>query len=101
MIWYFDTMNEADLGPILAIEHKSFNRPWRRISFEKELSCQYGYNLIVRCHHFIIRDQVIAYLFVHSIENELHILKIAVAPKWRCQGIATLAVQTDGDNTDR
>ena len=89
MIWYFDTMNEADMDPILAIEQKSFNRPWRRISFEKELSYQYGCNLIVRCHHSIIREQVIAYLFVRSIENELHILKIAVAPRWRCQGVAT------------
>ncbi len=88
--WQLDTINCADeLEPILVIEQNSFRRPWGRISFEGELSCQNACNFIAKSSEKGNGQQVIAYAFLRLVVDELHILKIAVSPAWREKGIAT------------
>lgn len=88
--WQLDTISRADqLAPILAIEQRSFRWPWGRLSFEGELSCRNACNLVVKSLENDISEQVIAYAFLRLAADELHILKIAVAPAWREKGIGT------------
>ena len=88
--WQLGTINQADeLDPILAIEQRSFRWPWGRLSFEGELSCDTAGNYIVKSSADGAGEQVIAYTFFRLVANELHLLKIAVTPAWREQGIAS------------
>jgi ribosomal-protein-alanine N-acetyltransferase len=83
------TINQTDeLEPILAIEQRSFQWPWGRLAFEGELTCQNACNYIVKSSAGGAGEQVIAYAFFRMVADELHLLKIAVTPAWRGQGIA-------------
>ena len=87
--WQLGTINQADeLEPILAIEQRSFRSPWDRLAFEGELACQNACNYIVKSSADGAGEQVIAYAFFRLVCDELHLLKIAVTPVWRGQGIA-------------
>ncbi len=87
--WRIATVNKADLEPILSIEQLSFRWPWGRISFESELSGQNASSYAVRSVDAGNGSQVIAYAFLRRLANELHILKVAVAPARRRCGLAT------------
>jgi ribosomal-protein-alanine N-acetyltransferase len=88
--WQLGTINQADeLEPILAIEQLSFRWPWGRLSFEGELSCKNACNYIAKLHANGAGEQVVAYAFFRLAADELHLLKIAVSPAWRGQGIAS------------
>ena len=87
--WQLATINRADLGPILAIEQNSFRWPWGRISFEGELSCRTGRNFMIKKIDPSSGGQIIAYVFLRLVADELHVLKIAVTPAWRGRGIAS------------
>jgi ribosomal-protein-alanine N-acetyltransferase len=88
--WRIGTISRADqLEPILAIEQQSFRWPWGRLSFEGELSCRNACNLVVKSSENGFKDRIIAYAFWRVAAEELHILKIAVAPAWREKRIGT------------
>jgi [ribosomal protein S18]-alanine N-acetyltransferase len=88
--WLLDTISRPDeLAPVLAIEQRSFRWPWGRLSFEGELTCRNACNLVVKSFEEGVGEQVMAYAFLRLAADELHILKIAVAPAWRGKGIAT------------
>ncbi len=87
--WRIATIKRADLEPILAIEQLSFKRPWGRISFEGELSCQNAHNYVVKSAETHKESQIVAYAFLRVVADELHILKIAVTPAQRGNGLAT------------
>ena len=82
-------MNLDDMNPILGIEQESFSWPWNRISFVGELACKQAYHFTVKCLNGTAEQQVIGYIFCRLIENELHILRIAVEPNWRSRGVAS------------
>jgi ribosomal-protein-alanine N-acetyltransferase len=86
--WCLDTITDADLESILPIEQISFRQPWGRRSFEGELSCRNASNFIVKSDSEATPTQIIAYVFLRLVIDELHILKIAVTPAYRRQGIA-------------
>jgi ribosomal-protein-alanine N-acetyltransferase len=87
--WRIATGNETDLEPIIAIEQRSFKCPWERISFEAELSCPTAWNYVVMSAKAENRSQIVAYAFLRGVADELHILKIAVTPSQRGNGLAT------------
>ena len=82
-------INHADLEPILEIEQNSFQWPWGRLSFEGELRVRNACNYAVKSTEVKTCGQVIAYAFWHLVVDEVHVLKVAVAPAWRGQGIAS------------
>jgi ribosomal-protein-alanine N-acetyltransferase len=82
-------INPDDISPILDIEKDSFSWPWNRISFVGELACKQAYNFTVKCLNGTDDQQVIGYIFCRLVENELHILRIAIEPNWRSRGIAS------------
>lgn len=87
--WHLEHISHADLEPILAIEQNSFQRPWGRLSFEGELRNRSTCNFAVKSTEVKTCGQVIGYLFWNLVADEVHILKVAVTPAWRGQGIAS------------
>jgi ribosomal-protein-alanine N-acetyltransferase len=87
--WRIATANRTDLEPIIAIEQRSFKWPWGRISFEAELSCPTSWNYVVKSANAENPSQIVAYAFLRRVADELHILKIAVTPIQRGNGLAT------------
>lgn len=84
--WSIVTLDESHIDGIIAIEKASFQQPWQRISFLNELSCRDALDVVVLDPH---RGQVLAYACLRLALDEIHLLKIAVAPCWRRRGIAT------------
>jgi ribosomal-protein-alanine N-acetyltransferase len=89
----FTAITEADIDAILSIESHSFQRPWDRRSFLSELGLSGAESLAVRCSDPGGHPRIAAYIFFRLAADEMHILKIAVAPEWRCRGIATALIQ--------
>jgi len=87
--WHLEHINHADLEPILVIEQNSFQRPWGRLSFEGELRNHLACNFAVKSTEVETSGQVIGYAFWHLVADEVHVLKVAVTPAWRGQGIAS------------
>jgi len=83
-----DTMSERDIDPVLKIEQASFHQPWSRISFLSELSHKYSHNFVLKLENSFKTYQIVAYLCLRLITDEIHILKIAVDPEKRRNGIA-------------
>ena len=83
-------IGHADLEPILAIEQNSFRWPWGRLSFEGELVCHNACNFAVESTDCQTTDrQIIAYAFWRQVADEMHVLKVAVTPAHRGEGIAS------------
>ena len=80
------TASEDDIEAILVLERNSFAMPWSRLSFLEELSCKTAFNHVARSEN---GRSVIGYHFFRIIADEMHILKIATAPEWRCCGAAS------------
>ncbi len=83
-----DHATEADIVSLLAVERLCFSRPWGHISFSAELAAETGYNCTAREKCEPPDSRIAGYLFFRVIADEMQILRIAVAPDWRRQGIA-------------
>lgn len=75
-------MTENHLEDVLNISGLSFNIPWSRDSYEKELK-----NPLAKYLTAINGDKVLGYGGMWIIIDEAHITNIAVAPLYRQQGI--------------
>lgn len=84
--WSIVTLDESHIDGIIAIENTSFQQPWQRISFLNELSCRDALDVVVLDP---LGGQILAYACLRLTLDELHLLKIAVAPRWRRRGMAT------------
>ncbi len=80
---------EADIDTALDIETASFPAPWGRVSFEGELSEKTSCSLVVKKRQQEKQARVIAYLCFRLLEDEMHILNLAVDPAYRRRGVAT------------
>jgi len=81
-------MTENDIDTVFAMEQASFLNPWSKSAFLNELSHTYSYNFVLNHENAIKNFQVIAYLCLHEIVDEIHILKIAVKKEKQRKGIA-------------
>ncbi|MEZ4527576.1 MAG: ribosomal protein S18-alanine N-acetyltransferase [Desulfobacterales bacterium] len=82
-----DHAAEADINALLAAERLCFSRPWGIVSFTAELAAETGYNCTARENREPPDDRIAAYLFFRVIAGEMEILRIAVLPDWRRQGV--------------
>jgi [ribosomal protein S18]-alanine N-acetyltransferase len=82
--WTVKTLEESDLDGVLEVETASFNNPWTRDMFLKELqnaSVSYGY---------VLRSperRVVAFCTIWIVVDEIHINNIAVHPDHRGRGL--------------
>jgi ribosomal-protein-alanine N-acetyltransferase len=90
-VWSIVALGESHLDDIIAIEKVSFRHPWQPISFSNEISRKDAVSaVVVHPDH----GRTIAYACLRLTIDELHILRIAVAPEWRRQGIAKWLLHT-------
>lgn len=83
-----DHAEEADIAALMAVERLCFTRPWGYLSFSAELAAETGYNYTAREKSETADKRIAGYLFFRVIADEMQILRIAVAPEWRRQGLA-------------
>jgi len=82
--WRVETLSEADLDEVLAIERASFSNPWSRDMFLWELQnagVSYGY--VLRAPS----GAVAAFCTVWVVQDEVHINNVAVDPEHRGRGV--------------
>jgi ribosomal-protein-alanine N-acetyltransferase len=84
--WSIVALDESHIDGIIAIEKTSFQQPWQRNSFLDELSCREALDVVVLDP---LGGEILAYACLRLTLDEIHLLKIAVAPCWRRRGIAT------------
>ncbi|MGH7863416.1 MAG: ribosomal protein S18-alanine N-acetyltransferase [Candidatus Binataceae bacterium] len=82
------TATEGDLPEILEIEHLAFPTPWSLKSFRHELSLPFS-RLTVAARRGLARDEIAGFLCRWIIEDECHVLNVAVHPDFRREGIAS------------
>jgi ribosomal-protein-alanine N-acetyltransferase len=85
-----------DLETIISIENNSFSQPWKRQAIIDELACPDASQYVAKTRS---NSAVIAYIFVRFLMDEMHIMKIAVAPQWRNRGAGSAllhAMQAEG-----
>ncbi len=81
-------MTGRDLDEIMLIELASFTLPWSRQSYENELSNRYA-TYMVADHEGVVA----AYGGMWVVADEAHITNVAVAPRYRRQGMGTKVLQ--------
>jgi ribosomal-protein-alanine N-acetyltransferase len=75
-------MTLNDLEPIYEMEKRIFNDSWTKEAIENELKRKrYSLNLVSEMNGIII-----GYFFAHFLENEAHILNIAIDISFQHQG---------------
>jgi [ribosomal protein S18]-alanine N-acetyltransferase len=81
---------EADIDAVVALEHESFSNPWPRETLVWELV-----NSDVTRVYLLrdAEDRAIAFCIAWIIFDELHINTLAVSPRHRRQGLATVLLQ--------
>lgn len=89
--WQMQAITSQDLDQILTIDRSAFKQPWGRNLFSEELSCKNAFSYLIRSASSDECPAIIAYVFlrVHVHINEMHIIRIAVAPNFRFMGVAT------------
>jgi ribosomal-protein-alanine N-acetyltransferase len=83
------TTDTADIAPILDIDRRSFAWPWNRLCLTQELVRSQGCNFTIKYVDSADAHKVIGYIVCGWVQKKLHILRIAVEPAWRRQGLAT------------
>jgi ribosomal-protein-alanine N-acetyltransferase len=81
-------LGEEDVDAALRIDRMSFRRPWGRLSFMEELSAHGAIGLVVRAGPVPGGDEIAAYICCRLVMDEIHILRLAVAPGWHRRGFA-------------
>lgn len=81
-------MNLEDIDKVLKIEKTSFPTPWTRTIFMRELNLDFSHNFV-----FDINGYVKGYVSFWVVDDEVHILSIAVEEEYRRQKIGTAILQ--------
>ena len=82
-----DFMKKEDLDQVLAIEQASFSAPWSRNLFLSEFRSPRVSNLMVALAEGPVR-KVAGFIVFWTVEDEMHVLNLAVEPASRRQGLA-------------
>jgi ribosomal-protein-alanine N-acetyltransferase len=90
-------ITKKDIDLILEIENDSFKKPWSRLSFVNEFACQDARIYVVKCRDVNGDEQLIGYICFRLTAGEMHILKLAVALRWREFGVASRLVRKSLD----
>lgn len=81
-------MRKEDIDQVLAIEQASFSMPWSRNLFLSEFRSPGVSSLLVALADDSATRVVTGYIVYWLVEDEMHILNLAVAPALRRHGIA-------------
>jgi ribosomal-protein-alanine N-acetyltransferase len=88
--WTIQGATFGNLDELVALEEACFSVPWSRKSFEAELEGnQFSRVLMIPHPEYGRKVQVIAYICVWMIFEEIRFLNLAVHPEFRRQGLAS------------
>jgi [ribosomal protein S18]-alanine N-acetyltransferase len=86
----FRSMQLGDLDQVTELEKSIFPTPWSKESFRWEVEeNRYSYPFVL-----VKEGQVIAFIIVWQMVNELHIANLALAPNYRRRGMASRMLET-------
>ncbi len=77
--------DDADLDALVALEEACFSNPWPRAAFEQELRTPFAR---LWCADDPRTGELVAFADFWLVEDELHLLSIAVDPDRRRRGLA-------------
>ncbi len=77
-----------DLAAVVRIESRSFEYPWPGPSIAGELAAPESRAFVMRFSDPSVQPAVAAYIFLRIMVDEVHIMKVAVAPECRRSGLA-------------
>ena len=77
-------MRENDLTDILEIEKRSFISPWTRGMFEETIESPISTSSVIEKN-----SEILGYIMLYSVEDEAHIMNLAVHPDYRGRGYAS------------
>ena len=78
-----------DLDALVCLEETCFSEPWSRKSFEAELTGNQFSRLLVVLHpDSVLLGDVVGYICVWVVFEEVRFLNLAVHPEFRRKGIA-------------
>jgi len=80
-----EKMREEDLEEVVTIERESFGDPWTYNMFRAELSNPFSYQWVARD----ATGRVAGYVCFWVIQDEAHLLNLAVDPSCRRRGIGS------------
>jgi [ribosomal protein S18]-alanine N-acetyltransferase len=85
-------MMKEDIEQVLAIERACFSQPWSRNLFLSEFRSSSVSTLLVALSGDPAFRQVVGYIVYWKVEDEMHILNLAVLPVFRRRGISRMLV---------
>jgi [ribosomal protein S18]-alanine N-acetyltransferase len=84
-------MTHEDLAQVVRIERASFDRPWSRDAFEKELEVPFSRSLVA--YRSGAPEVVVGYLVRWQVADEMHLLNLATARAVRGLGLGRRLVR--------
>ena len=96
----FQSLNDAWLDRVLAIEQRAYSHPWSRANFVDSLAT--GYQMQVLCAE---QNKLLGYFVAMKGFEEVHLLNITVAPEYQGRGwgkamLQALAVWSRGQGAN-
>ncbi len=79
--WLFLPFCPDDLEAVVAIESQSFEQPWKRRALEGERANPGALAFVLKASERAAQSDVAAYIFLRRQMDEVHIMKLAVAPE--------------------
>ncbi len=95
--WVFRDMVVADLADVVAIERASFANPWTGPLFLQELQVRFS-RILLACR---ADGAVAGYVCRWIVADEVHVLNVAVHPKWRGRGLGSALMHEVLDEAHR
>ena len=93
-----DQMQQDDLEQVMAIEKEAFLDPWHISFFKRELRKSKKH---VQLYVARLNNEVIGYIVYYIFSGEGHIMNIAVAAKYRRQGVAKYLIASALENVQK
>ena len=91
--WNIRMATLENLDVLVALEVACFAVPWSKKSFEAELKeNQFSRILIIAHSEYGLEVQVIGYICVWMVFEEIRFLNLAIHPEFRRRGLATLLI---------
>jgi ribosomal-protein-alanine N-acetyltransferase len=85
----FTPMRSEDLDAVMEIERRSFPEPWTPGLFLHELKVPFSKTILAWRD-----DEIVGYICRWLVGDEVHILNIAVHPKYRGQGLGRRLIES-------